>query len=282
MPVVETNGVETYYDRRGDGPSLVFVHGAGLDHRMWTPQMDALDDEFDMVAYDYRGHGQTGSTRREDYSIEMFADDLRELIEKLEVENPILCGHSYGGLIVGEYATEYPDDVAGVVFADARIDFGETRVERVFLQLWPVLRQIAETVGQKRFEQGLSRVTQYFIDAEAGPNEEIDSLGMSRDEYQWDAREYTTATEFSKLYGAAEKYDGVSLDRLDRPVLVAYGERTASVIKTSVGRLAGHVDEANVEAVEGAGHDFTLVKSERFSDMLRNWHAANPVVVEQD
>ncbi len=279
MPTVETNGVETYYEQRGDGPPLVFVHGAGLDHRMWSPQMEALDDEFDMVAYDYRGHGQTGPTAREEYSIQMFADDLRALLQELDVREPILCGHSYGGLIVGEYATQYPDDVAGVVLADARIEFGETRFERVFIGLWPVLRRVAETVGQKRFEQGLNRVAQYFVDAESGPDEQIDGLGMSRDGYMWDAREYVTVAEFSKLYDAGDKYDGVDLDALDCPVLVAYGEGTASVLKSEVGRVAGQVNEVRVEAVEGAGHDFTIIKPNVFTDVLREWHEADVAVI---
>lgn len=281
MPTVKTNEVETHYERRGRGQTLVFVHGAGLDHRMWTPQLEALEDEYEMVAYDYRGHGQTGPTSREEYSIETFADDLGEFLAKLDIERPVLCGHSYGGLIVGEYATQHPDEVAGVVFADARIDFGETRFEQVFTRLWPLLRRVAETVGQKRFEQALNRVTQYFVDAESGPDGEIDGLGMSREEYQWDAREFTTVAEMDKLYDAGDRYDGVDLDRLDCPVLVAYGDRTATVLKAEVGRLAGHVDDVSVEAVEGAGHDFTVVEAEAFNDLLREWFPT-PVVGEQD
>lgn len=282
MPTVETNGVETYYERRGDGPSLVFVHGAGLDHRMWTPQMDALDDEFEVVAYDYRGHGHTGPTTRARYSIEMFVDDMRELIEGLGVDDPVLCGHSYGGLVAGEYATQYPDEVAGVVFADARVDFGETRFERASVRLWPVLRRVAETVGQRRFEEGLNRIARYFVDAEGGPDEEIDGLGMSRDEYMWDAREYTTFGERGKLLEAGNRYDGVDLDGLDVPVLAAYGEGTASVLEAGYGRIAGRVDDVTVEAVEGAGHDFTIVKPERFNELLSEWHASTPVVGERD
>jgi pimeloyl-ACP methyl ester carboxylesterase len=280
MSTVETNGVEMYYERRGDGPTVVFVHGAGLDHRMWTPQMETLEDEFEVVAYDYRGHGQTGPTDREAYSIEMFADDLRGLIEELNIQNPILCGHSYGGLIVGEYATQHPEETAGVIFADGRIDFGETRFEQVFIRLWPALQRVVETVGQKRFMQGLSRLTQYFIDAETGPDEEIDGLGMTRSEYQWDVREYTNIAESSKLYSAGDRYDGVTLDRVDCSVLVAYGDGTASVLKTEAGRLAGRVDDVRVEVVEGAGHDFTLVKAGEFNDLLHDWLPTTTVVGE--
>lgn len=74
----------------------------------------------------------------------------------------------------------------------------------------------------------------------------------------------------------------MDLDCLDCPVFVAYGDGTASALKTGVGRLAGHMDDVQVEAIEEAGHGFTLVKPEAFNDLLTEWLPANPVVEELD
>ena len=62
---VRTNGVETYYERRGDGPPVVFVHGMFMDTAMWEAQAEALSDDFTTVTYDVRGHGHTGGSDRE-------------------------------------------------------------------------------------------------------------------------------------------------------------------------------------------------------------------------
>jgi len=69
MPRVTTNGVETYYERRGDGPPVVCIHGLVLDHRMWYPQVAALEDEYELVTYDYRGHGNSEASTLPDYSV---------------------------------------------------------------------------------------------------------------------------------------------------------------------------------------------------------------------
>ena len=55
MEVVRTNGLEIAYERAGEGPPLVLVHGAAVDSRTWRPQLAALADEFTVVAWDEPG-----------------------------------------------------------------------------------------------------------------------------------------------------------------------------------------------------------------------------------
>ena len=63
--VVRANGLELAYERVGEGPPLVFVHGAAEDGRIWQPQLAALADEFTVVAWDEPGAGQlVGCARR--------------------------------------------------------------------------------------------------------------------------------------------------------------------------------------------------------------------------
>ena len=57
VEVVRANGLEIAYERVGEGPPLVFVHGAASDARLWRPQLAALADEFTVVAWDEPGAG---------------------------------------------------------------------------------------------------------------------------------------------------------------------------------------------------------------------------------
>ena len=59
MEVVRANGIQIAYERVGDGRALVLVHGAGVDGRMWQPQISALADEFTVVARDEPGAGRS-------------------------------------------------------------------------------------------------------------------------------------------------------------------------------------------------------------------------------
>jgi pimeloyl-ACP methyl ester carboxylesterase len=96
---VRTNDIETYYERRGDGPPIVFVHGMAMSTTEWEPQMAALAGEFTTVAYDVRGHGRTGGSDRGSYDVELYASDLDALLAAIDVGEPIVCGLSMGGCI---------------------------------------------------------------------------------------------------------------------------------------------------------------------------------------
>lgn len=75
MPTVRSNDIETYYEQRGDGPPIVFVHGAIVDHSQWEPQLEGLSDEYTTIGYDVRGHGRTGGSVDDPYSIDLFDDE---------------------------------------------------------------------------------------------------------------------------------------------------------------------------------------------------------------
>jgi len=118
MSTVQTNDVETYYERRDEGPPVVFVHGATVDHSQWDPQWDALSDDYEIIVYDVRGYGRTGGSPRGHYSIDLFADDLLVVLDALDIESAVLCVLSMGGCIAQVSATRHPDRVAGLVLAD--------------------------------------------------------------------------------------------------------------------------------------------------------------------
>lgn len=90
MPTVATNGVDTFYERTGAGPPIVFLHGGGIDHRVWAELTRPLTDRVTVIVYDLRGHGWTGGSEHERYTIELYAEDLAALIDALELNAPII------------------------------------------------------------------------------------------------------------------------------------------------------------------------------------------------
>jgi len=97
----------------GRGPAVVFVHG-GLGS-LWNPypQLSALDGDRSVVSYSLAGN--RGSDRRADETLAGHVADLRGLVEALDVEAPVVHGHSYGSTVAIEYARRHP--VSGLVVA---------------------------------------------------------------------------------------------------------------------------------------------------------------------
>jgi pimeloyl-ACP methyl ester carboxylesterase len=111
--VVAVNGTRLRVERSGGGagPTLVFLHGATLDHRMWQPQIDALADRHPCVRYDLRGHGGSDLPTATPYR---HYEDAAALIDHLGLDRVIPVGHSIGGLYALELALARPDRVVGL------------------------------------------------------------------------------------------------------------------------------------------------------------------------
>ncbi|MBI4551532.1 MAG: alpha/beta fold hydrolase [Candidatus Latescibacteria bacterium] len=112
-------GIEVYYERAGAGaPALVFVHGGGGHCGHWQLQMPYFARLTTVLTCDLRGHGRSEVPGGR-YSIETFVDDLSSLLDRLDIERPLVVGHSLGGTIALRYAFDFPDRVSGIVVVDS-------------------------------------------------------------------------------------------------------------------------------------------------------------------
>jgi pimeloyl-ACP methyl ester carboxylesterase len=103
-----------------DGPMVVLLHGATLDHRAWAPQVEALRDRFRLVVPDLRGHGaSTGS-----FDFEDAVRDVLALLDALSARRVVLVGLSLGGNLAQEVVRRVPERVSALVVADATCNTG--------------------------------------------------------------------------------------------------------------------------------------------------------------
>jgi pimeloyl-ACP methyl ester carboxylesterase len=108
-----------------DAPTIVLVHGWMCALRLWRYQVEALADEFRVIAYDMRGHGRSGPAPADDYSIEALAGDLDAVLDACASDESVaLGGHSMGAMTIAAWAGEHPDDVARRVRGAALLSTG--------------------------------------------------------------------------------------------------------------------------------------------------------------
>jgi len=114
MPSIVTNGIQTRYETYGSGPALIFASGLGGTGAYWAPQIEAFAKHYTVVTYDQRGAGQSDHPEGP-YSIETLADDLHALILALDLDRPVLIGHSTGGAIGQVLAAREPELLSAMV-----------------------------------------------------------------------------------------------------------------------------------------------------------------------
>src|SRR5579872_3934739 len=115
------SGLRLHYQQVGQGPDLVMVHGLTGNLAVWHLQIvPALAEHFRILTYDLRGHGHS-DTPRSGYSPDRMSEDLVELLDALEIERPLIAGHSYGADIALYLALRRPERVREVIAIEAAL-----------------------------------------------------------------------------------------------------------------------------------------------------------------
>ena len=118
---VSINNLTVSYTDHGpeDAPVIILIHGFPFNKSMWDIQVEALKENYRVIAYDIRGHGNS-DPGVDDFFIEVFVMDLLRLMEKLRIEKSILCGLSLGGYIALNAILKYPDRFDGLILNDTQ------------------------------------------------------------------------------------------------------------------------------------------------------------------
>ena len=264
---VRTNEIETFFVRRGDGPPIVFIHGMAMSADQWNPQMEALSDEYTTIAYDVRGHGRTGGSDREPYTMELYAADLEALLTELRVEDPVLCGLSMGGCIAQMYAARYPEKVAGLVLSDTFTAAPlPLKGKLIFanLRIFGRLDRFVRYTTLNRF--------QTWIGNRLSPGVAGDGTTTQR---IMDEAPTISHPEFVKIADAIASFPESDLDasQITAPTLVMHGENLPAVLQDMHRKLMAELRNAEVEftVIPNAGHASNIDNPAFFSTRVREF-----------
>lgn len=108
----------TAWNRCGNGPTLVLLHGVGMNKSVWAPEVNLLRENFDVLIYDMWGHGESDSPNRELNLID-YTKQLADLLTELGIDSAVVAGHSMGALIALDFAITNPDTCLGVCALNA-------------------------------------------------------------------------------------------------------------------------------------------------------------------
>ncbi|MFC6767487.1 alpha/beta fold hydrolase [Natrinema soli] len=257
MAELELDDGTIWYETTGDGPPLVLVHGGWMDGTAWEPQIEHFSDDYRVVTLDVRGHGNTGVTEPDQYSIGLFTDDLEALLSRLEIERPILCGLSLGSMVVQEYLDRHSDDAAGAILGGAVRSMPPVELPSGVKSFWSPIPALATSLSVSG-SAGTFRSMLYSIQATTGerwlsvdPDIRADAIDAVGD---------IPSAEFRKIFDALYRYDPPELSDIETPTLVVHGEQEAPLVKRQGRQIASAVaDGAQLELAE-SGH---LVNQDR-------------------
>ncbi|MFC7443130.1 alpha/beta fold hydrolase [Laceyella putida] len=118
MPFIETNGTQLHYHLAGQGPTLVFIHPPLITSAVFRYQMSELATSCRILTFDIRGHGQSAPSSAP-LTFPLIVEDMRQLLDTLQIKQAYLCGYSTGGSIVLEALLSHPDRFVGGILISA-------------------------------------------------------------------------------------------------------------------------------------------------------------------
>jgi pimeloyl-ACP methyl ester carboxylesterase len=120
--IPSADGVPIHYKLTGQGDmTLVFVHGWCTDMSYWDGQIPSFRVYYKVVTMDLAGHGRSGADRSQ-WTIEAFAQDVKTVVETLDLQKVVLIGHALAGPVVLEAARLLPERVIGIVGVESLSD----------------------------------------------------------------------------------------------------------------------------------------------------------------
>ncbi len=134
MPTEFINGVTVHFEVQGSGETVLFIHGLGSSARDWKLQVDHFSSNYRVVTYDVRGHGASAKPTGP-YTMMLFAQDAKALLDHLGVPSAHIVGISMGGMIAFQLAVDHPSSIRSMVIVNSGPElkpgsFGER------LQVW--------------------------------------------------------------------------------------------------------------------------------------------------
>lgn len=254
MDVVEIDGLRLAFRRAGNGPAVVFVHGGAEDGRAWTPQLDALSDEFTVIAWDEPGAGGSSDVPA-GFALSDYGDCLAGLIRTLDISPCAVVGLSWGVTVILELYRRHPEVTRSLVLADGYAGWrGSLGPDEADARLAGLLNQPADS-----FDPTLPGLFAGPPPAKFVPL--LEAMGA-------DVRRHSMLTALTAM-AQADLTD--VLGTIQVPTQLIWGALDARSPLSVAHEFERHVQGANLAVIPDCGHVSNLEDPQAFNDILRGF-----------
>lgn len=233
-------GIELAIHRHeGSGPELLLIHGIGSSSADFNPVIAGMKDFCQPITIDLRGHGASGQPAS-GYHYRDYIRDLQIVLSDLQMDHPIVLGHSLGGIIALMWAAQHPEEPRALIIEDSPLRSGEDF--RDAFEGWLTLNALPPESARAWY-------------AEKNPHWPAEIVEQRSFDMVNTARE-----AILELQAASLSNDGLDavegLDKITAPLLFLQGDREAGsmVHPDDLANLQRTIPQMQVDTFPGAGH----------------------------
>lgn len=245
MPKASVNGIELYYESHGEGPAIVFAHGAGGNHLSWFQQVPTFSRNYRCITFDHRGWGASIESN-DGPGRSAFVEDLKQLLDYLEVERAYLVAQSMGGRTCLGFALAYPERTLGLVLGDTTGGVNDPALEEAQRGVAPPLDGLLRMLSANTIDQHPNRAFLYS---------QISGLNPPR----------------ANSVASSEGPTGADLARQPVPTLLIVGEEDLIAPVQVMRALHRLIPGSRLAVVPGAAHSTYFEQSAEFNRLVADF-----------
>jgi 3-oxoadipate enol-lactonase len=257
--VADINGAQLYYEVLGSGDPLLLIHAGVADCRMWDAQFEAFSKEYEVIRFDLRGFGRSNMLPGSFSNVE----DVRSLLDYLQLDRVSLLGISFGGLIALDFTLAYPGYVQALLLGAPSVS-GASPSERI-KRFW---EEEEEALDSGDIDEATELNLRLWVD---GPYRTADQVSPGVREQ---VREMQLAIFRKEIPDDSEEI-GLSPPAIGRlgevtiPVQVMVGELDLEEKQALVDELVSGISGSQKVVIPGAAHMLNMERPDVFNQSVR-------------
>jgi pimeloyl-ACP methyl ester carboxylesterase len=244
---IESVKIACWINNRGFGAhkqSLIFIHGSGGDHSLWSLQYAKLHKHYNIVAVDLPGHGHSQGSGESD--VENYCLWVRKLLDILDLKDPVLVGHSLGAAITLAFTRNYPQEISGIVAVGGGMKMPVNPSLLEFLKTNPA--------------EAIVLICKFSLAKE------------NRPQFFAPLKKNLSRANVDVLHGDLSACNKLNLTeelgKISAPALVICGAEDKMTPPDFSRQIAGGIGGAKLCLIEGAGHMVMMERPKEFNDAL--------------
>lgn len=250
MPFVNVGGLKTFYESKGKGHPMLFIHGSARNHSVWEHQLNTFGEKYHAIAIDLMGHGKSEiSIPPSQISITRYSNFVNNFLETLNIEKIVLIGQSLGGAVCIQFCLDFSEKVEclGLINTGAKLLVNPQLLSMLKEDFGALRRGLEILFGQKGEETDQIRLLR----------------AMTKEMLKTDPAVGLADFEACNKFDSREK-----LSRICKPTLIVGGSEDVLTPPWYHHYLHEKIENSTLRIIEGVGHYSMVEKPEEFNVIL--------------
>ena len=267
MPLVDVNDIKIYYEIHGEGEPVILHHGYGATAKIWIGQIGELSKHFKAITLDCRSSGRSDHPT-EPYTLDTLVEDLKGLMDALNIQKTHLIGQSMGGWISQNFVLKYPERVnklvlIGTNYTGAGIQFMKNAMINNY-----ELQKKDKLQAYWNYAK-LTHYRQYIKEMQADLKKKFYGLWSAEDLINELTENHMTPQDYELLAKAIEKHDVTDrLSEIKAPTLLIASSHDKLSPKSVMEEIHQGIPNSRLEIIDKTAHHVFLEAAPQVNQLI--------------